>query len=159
MKKLLCVLLAAAMLAGLAAFAVSAEDEQAPAITGPTSLTIREGYSSTNIVSIDGVGFNVTGNPKPTVTNTYAYGSHGIMLVELPDGRWAMSIRDGLSYGTYGAEFIASNGVEPDAKFTFTLYVEKDGFSLSPEFAELIMRLVNLMMWIARYIFFGWIWM
>jgi len=85
-----------------------------PSITGPTSMTLKEGYSATSTGA-----YTITGNPTPTVGM-----SSGNALITWNDT--TLNIAAGLAVGTYPIVLTASNGIPPDATLTFTLTVETD---------------------------------
>ena len=89
----------------------------APQITGPVSMTLTTGYAATSTDA-----FTITGTPAPTVTKS---GSSAIMW---NNSSKKLEIGAGLAKGTYEVVLTASNGVNPEAKFTFTLTVT-DGSS------------------------------
>ena len=85
----------------------------APTITGPTTMTLAQGYAATST----GV-YTVSGTPAPTVAKT-----SGDSKITWNDGTKKLDIAAGLTAGTYQVILMASNGIMPDATLTFTLTV------------------------------------
>jgi hypothetical protein len=84
-----------------------------PHITGPASLTLTAGYAATSTAA-----FTVTGNPSPTVAKT-----SGDAHLAWNGTTMQIDIAPGLAAGDYPVVLTATNGVAPDAAFTFTLHV------------------------------------
>ena len=118
-KNILPILLALAVVFSLfsampiSAGAVSETMGIAPAITGPESITLPLGYPETETDS-----FTITGNPVPIMKKT-----GGNAAVSWNDNSNKLVIAAGLGKGTYPIELTASNGVTPEAIFTFLLIV------------------------------------
>jgi hypothetical protein len=85
----------------------------APSITGPTALSLQEGYAATS----SGV-FTASGTPAPTVTKT-----SGNDAITWNNSTKKLDIAAGLAAGSYPVGLKASNGVNPNATITFTLTV------------------------------------
>ena len=85
----------------------------APGITGPTAMSLTEGYGITST----GV-YTITGTAPVTVTKTSGNGS-----ITWNDTTKKLDIAAGLAPGSYPVELTASNGTAPDATLTFTLTV------------------------------------
>ncbi|MCL1834853.1 MAG: hypothetical protein FWG48_01720, partial [Oscillospiraceae bacterium] len=88
----------------------------APTITGPTSMTLAEGYEA---YSTD--AFAVGGTPEPVVT----------AQSDSPDITWngsskKLDIAAGIVPGTYRVILKAENGADPAATLTFTLTVKAE---------------------------------
>lgn len=88
----------------------------APGITGPTSMTVTEGYTA---FSTD--PFTLSGDPTPTVVISSVAGITWNATTQQLD------IAAGLPVGTYTVTLTASNGEGADAVWTFTLVVEPAG--------------------------------
>ena len=86
----------------------------APQITGPSSMTLATGYKATS----SGV-FTIAGVPAPTVTKT-----SGDAKITWNKSTKKLDIAAGLGAGTYTVLLQATNGVSPNASFTFTLTVQ-----------------------------------
>ena len=84
-----------------------------PGITGPTAMTLTEGYAATSSGT-----FTVTGTPAPSVTKT-----SGDAAITWNGATMRLDIDAGLPAGSYPVELTASNGITPDASHTFTLTV------------------------------------
>ena len=84
-----------------------------PSISGPNSLSLPEGYSDTRH------NLTVTGRPTPTVTTDNTYGNK----ITWVGGTSDICIHPGLAAGAYPVILTASNGVDPNAQFTFTLTI------------------------------------
>ena len=84
-----------------------------PGITGPTAMTLTEGYAATSSGT-----FTVTGTPAPSVTKT-----SGDAAITWNGATMRLDIDAGLPAGSYPVELTASNGITPDANHTFTLTV------------------------------------
>ena len=80
-------------------------------------MIVSEGYpkASTGVITI-------TGAPAPTVAKT-----SGNESITWNNETKKLDIAPGLEVGNYQADFTVSNGVTPDAKFTFMLIVQKTG--------------------------------
>jgi autotransporter passenger strand-loop-strand repeat protein len=91
-----------------------AENPILPQITGPTSMTLTEGYATTSTEV-----YTVTGFPSPAVTKV-----SGNAAITWNSATMKFEIAAGLPKGIYVVELKASNGFSPDAMFTFTLTVE-----------------------------------
>ena len=89
-------------------------DGEASALTGPTSMTLIQGYPA----ACTGA-FTLTGNPEPSVTMDDTHG--GKITWNSADKK--LEIAQGLAAGVYPVTLTASNGVEADAALTFTLTV------------------------------------
>jgi len=89
----------------------------APAITGPTAMTLAEGYAATSTGA-----YTVTGAPAPTVTKT-----SGNAAITWNDAAKTLDIAAGLAAGKYTVVLTAANGIAPDATLTFTLTVNPAG--------------------------------
>ena len=85
----------------------------APGITGPTSMTLTQGYTATSTTA-----FTVTGFPVPNVTKT-----SGSSYITWNNSTKRLDIAAGLAAGSYSVVLTASNGVSPNATITFTLTV------------------------------------
>ena len=85
----------------------------APTITGPTSMTLTEGYAATATGA-----YTTAGTPAPTVTKT-----SGNAAITWNVATQQLDIATGLAVGTYPVVLTASNGMSPDATITFTLTV------------------------------------
>ena len=86
-----------------------------PTITGPTGMTLNEGYAATST----GI-FTTTGSPAPTVVKT-----SGDAAITWNNTTKQLDIAAGLAVGTYAVVLTASNGISPDATITFILTVQK----------------------------------
>ncbi len=87
---------------------------KAPTLTGPAAVSLPEGYAAANTAL-----FTVGGAPAPTVTVSGA-----AELSWNPVMKW-IDIAPGLPAGLHPVILKASNGIPPDATFTFTLMVVK----------------------------------
>ncbi|MCL2010971.1 MAG: DUF6273 domain-containing protein [Synergistaceae bacterium] len=85
----------------------------APGITGPTTMSLEQGYAATSTGA-----FSTTGSPSPTVTKT-----SGDAAITWNNVMQRLDIAAGLAAGTYPIVLTASNGTLPDATATFTLTV------------------------------------
>ena len=85
----------------------------APAITGPTALTLTTGYAAASTDT-----FTVSGYPAPTVTKT-----SGDAKITWNNTTKKLDIAAGLAAGTYPVSLKASNGIGTDATASFTLTV------------------------------------
>ena len=85
----------------------------APTITGPTALSLVQGYAATSTDA-----YTITGEPAPGVTKT-----SGNASITWNTSTLRLNIAAGLVAGTYPVTLTASNGVAPDATLTFTLTV------------------------------------
>ena len=87
------------------------------------SITLAEGYAAMVIddTGATGAHINVSGTPWPTITKVS--GDSRITLHQNSDR--VLNIATGLAVGTYPVVLKASNGVSPDATFTFTVNVIK----------------------------------
>jgi len=93
---------------------VTAGAQTAPEITGPTEMTLTEGYAATSTAA-----YTITGTPPVTVTLDSANSE-----ITWNDTTKTIDIAAGLTTGDYIVELTASNGTTPDATLTFTLTVE-----------------------------------
>lgn len=85
----------------------------APGIVGPASMVLSEGYAATSTDV-----FTITGAPAPAMTKI-----SGDAAITWNNTANRLDIAAGLAAGTYTVVLTASNGVAPDATFTFTLTV------------------------------------
>jgi hypothetical protein len=86
----------------------------APGIAGPQSMTLKEGYAA------DSSGaFRLYGVPRATVKIS------GNDKITWNNDTCRLDIAKGLAAGTYIVAFKLSNGIAPDATFTFTLTIDK----------------------------------
>ena len=85
---------------------------QAPGITGPTTMTQTVGYAATFTSA-----YTVTGSPAPVVTIS------GNAAITWNNTMQRLDIAAGLAVGNYPVVLTASNGIAPDATITFTLMV------------------------------------
>ncbi|MCL2153759.1 MAG: S-layer homology domain-containing protein, partial [Oscillospiraceae bacterium] len=86
----------------------------APMITGPTTMTLTEGYAASSTTA-----YTVTGTEPVTVNLSSAYNE-----ITWNDTDKTIEIAAGLAVGDYTVTLTASNVVPPDATLTFTLTVE-----------------------------------
>jgi len=119
----------------------------APTITGPTSLTLAQGYAATSTNA-----YTFTGYPAPTVTKT-----SGDAEITWNNATKKLDIAAGLAAGTYAASLRATNGVSPDATLNFTLTVT--AAVQPPKTIPGTNREANFINWILYIVFFGWLWM
>jgi len=84
-----------------------------PAITGPDSMELTEGYAATSTGA-----YTITGWPAATVTKT-----SGDANITWNDTNKTLDIAPGLTKGTYSVTLTASNSILPDATLNFTLTV------------------------------------
>jgi len=84
----------------------------APGITGPTAMTLTEGYTATTTEA-----YTITGTSPITVTRT------GDTRITWNNTTKKLNIPAGLTAGTYPVTIAVSNGTAPDAAITFTLTV------------------------------------
>jgi len=87
-----------------------------PAINGPTSMSLTQGYVATSSEA-----FTITGVPAPTVTKT-----SGDAKITWNNATKKLDIAAGLMAGTYTVILKAVNRKTPDAMFTFTLTVKEN---------------------------------
>jgi hypothetical protein len=87
----------------------------APVITGPTTMSLTEGYDATST----GV-YTISGTAPVTVTKT-----SGNAKITWNSSTKKLDIDTGLPAGTYPVVLTASNGTLPDATLTFTLTVNE----------------------------------
>jgi len=92
----------------------------APTITGPTSMSVGEGYAATATGT-----YSTTGSPAPTVVKT-----SGDAAITWNSATMQLDVAAGLAVGTYPVVLTASNGISPDATITFTLTVLQNIFSV-----------------------------
>ena len=85
----------------------------APGITGPAALTLTAGYAAQSTGA-----YTITGTAPVTVTK-----QSGDAKITWNNTTKKLDIAAGLAAGTYPVTLKASNGVNPDATFTFTLTV------------------------------------
>ena len=85
----------------------------APAITGPTTMSLQSGYAATSTGA-----YTIGGTAPVTVTKT-----SGDAEISWNDTTKKPDISAGLAAGTYTVTLIASNGIVPEATLTFTLTV------------------------------------
>lgn len=85
----------------------------APTITGPATLTLTEGYDAT----ATGM-YTITGTAPVAVTKT-----SGDAMIVWNDATKKLDVAAGLAAGNYTVTLKASNGILPDATWTFTLTV------------------------------------
>jgi len=90
------------------------QNDVPPAITGPTSLSLAQGYSATSTGA-----YTITGNPAPTITLNNNHDGK----ITWNNSTKKLDIAVGLSAGTYPVTLTASNGVSPNATASFTLTV------------------------------------
>ena len=88
-------------------------------ISGTTSMTLNAGYKATSTDV-----FVISGSPSPTVTKT-----SGNASVTWNNTTKKLDIAAGLPAGTYPVVLTASNGVNPDVTFAFTLTVKNSQMS------------------------------
>jgi len=88
-------------------------DNTAPIISGPTTMSLTTGYAATST----GV-YTVAGNPVPTLTKT-----SGNASITWNNTTKKLNIAAGLPVGSYPVVLTATNGVTPNATITFTLTV------------------------------------
>ncbi|WP_449241525.1 hypothetical protein, partial [Desulfoscipio gibsoniae] len=104
-------------------------DTTAPTLTGPTAMTLAEGYSATSTGD-----YTITGTEPVTVTKT-----SGDSKITWNDATKKLEIAAGLTPGSYPVILTASNGISPDATLTFTLTVssvDEDGCLVTYEGAQ-----------------------
>jgi len=89
------------------------ETPAVPALLGPTSRTLAQGYAATSAGA-----FVATGGPPPTVTVT-----SGDPAFTWDEDTRRLYIAAGLAAGTYPVTLEAANGMGPAATLTFTLTV------------------------------------
>ncbi len=89
-------------------------------ITGPTAMSLTEGYAATSTEA-----YTVTGSALVIVTKT-----SGDASITWNDTTKKLDIAAGLAAGSYTVELSASNGIDTDVTLTFLLTV--DAASLSP---------------------------
>ena len=119
----------------------------APTITGPTSLTLAQGYAATSTNA-----YTTTGIPAPTVTKT-----SGDPEITWNNATKKLDIAAGLAAGTYAASLRVTNGVSPDATLNFTLTVTA---AVQPPKTIFSTRFeANIINWILFFLGFGFIWM
>jgi len=102
--------------------------EGPPAITGPTSMELTEGYAAASTGA-----YTITGWPAAVVTP-----SGDISHIIWDDTNKTLDIAPGLTKGTYTVTLTASNGILPDAMYTFELTVIEpavNNVSVSPKTA------------------------
>ncbi|WP_347488029.1 YDG domain-containing protein [Desulfoscipio sp. XC116] len=95
-------------------------DTTAPTLTGPTAMTLAEGYGATSTGD-----YTITGTEPVEVTKT-----SGDSKITWNDATKKLDIAAGLTPGSYPVILTASNGTSPDATLTFTLTVssvDEDG--------------------------------
>lgn len=85
----------------------------APTITGPTGMTLVEGYTAAETLT-----YTVDGYPVPTVTKT-----SGNDKITWNNTTKKLEIAAGLLTGSYPVVLTASNGINPNATLSFTLVV------------------------------------
>ncbi len=92
-------------------FTLNVQEPSAPTITGPTSMTLAEGYAAAS-------------------TDVYTLTGTTPIMVRPSDSRFIwdtvnqkLNIPDGLAGGSYVVTLTAGNGTSPDAKLDFTLTV------------------------------------
>ena len=89
-------------------------DAAAPAISGPTSMSLTEGYAATSTDA-----YTLTGNPAATVTKV-----SGPTQIYWNAGAKTLYITEGLGKGTHNVVLEVANGVSTvPVKLTFTLTV------------------------------------
>jgi len=96
-------------------FTITVEAVGNSTISGPTTMTLPEGYAATSSNR-----FTITGNPAPTVTKV-----SGSTKITWNNSTKRLDIAAGLASGIYSVTLRAANGKPPDATFTFTLTVTK----------------------------------
>lgn len=94
----------------------------APTITGPTAMSLTEGYSATST----GV-YTITGTAPVTVTKT-----SGDVKIIWNSITKKLDIAAGLIAGSYPVTLKASNGTSPDATLTFILTVSAASTPVTP---------------------------
>jgi hypothetical protein len=92
----------------------------APEITGAATKSVTYGYEAASSGML-----TITGNPAPTVTK-----QSGDAKITWNATTKKLDIKSGLAAGIYPVEIKASNGVNPDDIFTFTLTVDKAAASI-----------------------------
>ena len=97
----------------------------APTITGPTTMTLTQGYAA---ISTD--AYTITGTPAPTVTKT-----SGNAAILWNDSTKRLEIAAGLSAGTYPVVLTATNAANT-ATLTFTLTVTAAGTGSMSNFVK-----------------------
>jgi len=139
-------------------FSVTATE--APNITGPLSLLVKQGYAA---ASSD--AFNVTGTPAPTVTVTVKPGdtdNGGKITWNAATSK--LNIAPGLTQGDYRIFLTVSNGVGNPVEHSFTVTVGPPGggsddikyvrlFGLKTDYPSTFWN------WFKFIALFGWIWM
>nr|WP_320024146.1 putative Ig domain-containing protein [uncultured Acetobacterium sp.] len=88
----------------------------APVITGPTEMSLTEGYSATATG-----GYTITGTAPVTVSKT-----SGDDKILWDDTNKKLDIAAGLTAGSYPVVLTAQNGTSPNATQNFTLTVKQD---------------------------------
>jgi len=153
---------------------------EAPNITGPQSLFLKQGYAA---ASSD--AFNVTGTPAPTVTVIVKPGdTDNGGKITWNDITSKLNIAPGLTQGDYQVFLTVSNGVGSPSEHSFTVTVDPpdgdgdDGDNGDPApvpvpdpvpdpdpildffngISFLPAWLAKTFTWITRYILFGWLW-
>jgi uncharacterized repeat protein (TIGR02543 family) len=89
------------------------DERTPPAITGPTTLILTEGYSTASTGD-----YTITGTAPVTVSKT-----SGDAKITWNDTTKKLDIATGLAEGSYPVTLAASNGTLPDATLSFTLTV------------------------------------
>jgi len=105
--------------------------EGPPAITGPDSMELNEGYAAASTGA-----YTITGWPDVTVIKT-----SGDASIIWNDTNKTFEIAPGLTKGTYTATLAASNGISPDATLNFTLTVIEpavNSVTVSPKTATVL---------------------
>ena len=102
------------------------DDGEAPTITGPASLTLKEGYGDTYSDA-----FTLKGAPEPKMTIV-----SGDPKITFYEDAMKLRIAEGLEPGTYVVKLEASNGLAPDAEHTFTLTVTTDSSGSMSNFSK-----------------------
>ena len=106
----------------------------APGIIGQSSMTLTEGYAATSSDY-----FTIMGNPTPTVEKT-----SGNPAVVWNKEAEHFNIAAGLAIGTYPIVLTASNGISPNAQFTFTLTIsDPNGIGDIPQIKALTAYMQN----------------
>ena len=94
-------------------FTINSAVNEAPAIIGPTTMTLVEGYDAASTGA-----YTITGTAPVTVTKTF-----GDSKITWNDAKETLDIAAGLAAGSYPVTLNASNGTSPYATLKFTLTV------------------------------------
>ena len=131
---------------------------EAPGITGPQSLFIKQGYAAASSEA-----FTVTGNPTPTVTVSVKPGdTNNGGKITWNSGTKKLDIAPGLAQGDYRVFLKASSSAGESGEHSFTVTVDPPGGD-SPNYIKLWGKTTdyvsNFLNWFLLIVCFGWIWM